>query len=82
MNWPAWWEWEIEITPHVLKRMAHRDFTEIDLRKMLSTATRSRPDRFEDRWVIETSHRHGSWEVIVEPDPDEEILVIITAYPT
>ena len=38
MPWPAWWEWEIEITPHLEKQMEDRDFTEIDLRAMLEQA--------------------------------------------
>ena len=82
MNWPVWWEWEIEITPHLVKRMVQRDFTEVDLRGMLGSATGFRPDRYPDRWIIRTRRRHGGWEVIVEPDSEAEILVIVTAYPT
>jgi hypothetical protein len=33
--WPDWWEWEIDLTPHLLKRMEDRDFSEVDLREML-----------------------------------------------
>ena len=32
------------------------------------------------RFVIETRLRGQLWEVIVEPDPAEEPLVVITAY--
>lgn len=35
MNWPIWWDWELEISPHVEKRMEERNFTEIDLRDMM-----------------------------------------------
>ena len=70
MNWPSWWEWELELSSHLEKRMMHRDFTEIDLRTMLHRATRYRPDVELGRWVIETRHRGGSWEVIVEPDAE------------
>ncbi len=38
VTWPAWWEWEIELTPHLEKRMEDRDFTEVDLRAMLQRA--------------------------------------------
>jgi hypothetical protein len=31
-NWPEWWEWELELTAHLEKRMLDRDFNEIDLR--------------------------------------------------
>jgi len=82
MEWPEWWEWELEITPHLEKRMGDRDFTEIDLREMLEQARRYRPDVVEGRWVIETSHRRKGWEVIVEPDVQERLLVVITAYPS
>ncbi len=81
MKWPNWWEWELEITPHLEKRMGDRDFTEIDLREMLQRAQRYRADVEEGRWVIETRHRRRRWEVIVEPDPEERLLVVITAYP-
>ena len=81
MNWPDWWGWELEITPHVEKRMAQRNFTEIDLREMLDRARGYRPDGFEERFVVETRHHQEGWEVIIEPDFEEELLVIVTAYP-
>jgi len=82
MIWPEWWEWEIELTPHLERRMEERDFTEIDLRAMLEQAERYHPDVVEGRWVIETRHHRQNWEVIVEPDPVEQLLVVITAYST
>jgi len=82
MVWPEWWEWELELTPHLERRMEERDFTEIDLRAMLERAGRYRPDVIEGRWVIETRHRQQNWEVIVEPDPVERLLVVVTAYST
>ena len=33
------------------------------------------------RWVIETRRRRRRWEVIVEPDPAAQLLIVITAYP-
>ena len=29
--WPHWWDWELDLTPHLLKRMEDRDFNELDL---------------------------------------------------
>jgi len=81
MNWPKWWEWELEITPHIEKRMEQRDFTEVELREMMGRAQGYRPDRFEGRWIIETQHRQQDWEIVVEPDLEEELLVVVTAYP-
>jgi hypothetical protein len=60
--------------------MEDRDFTEVELREMLERATRYSEDVVDGRWVIETRHRKQPWEVIVEPDPDQKLLVVITAY--
>ena len=79
MNWPAWWHWDLELTPHLEKRMVQRDFTEVELRTMLAVANGYHPDMVLDRWIIETRHRGRVWEVIVEPDDMERVLVVITA---
>jgi hypothetical protein len=78
---PEWWDWELEFSPHLLKRMDDRRFTEIDLRRMLERALGYREDVVEGRWVIETKHRGRAWEVIVEPDWERQLLVVVTAYP-
>ena len=78
---PAWWVWELELTPHVLKRMVDREFTELDVRQMLEDASSLRPDVEEGRWVVTSRHRRRVWEVVVEPDEAERVLVVITAYP-
>ena len=80
-EWPEWWDWELELSPHLLKRMDDRRFTEIDLRRMLERASGYREDVVEGRWVIETTHRGKAWEVIVEPDVERQLLVVVTAYP-
>jgi hypothetical protein len=80
-TWPAWWEWELELSSHLFKRMADRDFSEVELRRMLSDASRLRPDIVPDRWIVETRQGRARWEVIVEPDPDAQLLVVLTAYP-
>lgn len=79
-SWPDWWRWEIELTPHVEKRMEERGFTEIDLRAMLQRARSHRPNHVEGRHVIETTDSDSRWEVIVEPDAEDRLLVVITAY--
>ncbi len=61
--------------------MVDRGFTEVDLRRMLEHATRYRRDMVEGRWLIVTRHRRKRWEVIVEPDFEAQLLVVITAYP-
>ena len=71
----------MELSFHLEKRMLQRNFTEVDLRTMLHHATGYRPDFIEGRWIIETHHRSHSWEIVVEPDFQESLLVVITAYP-
>lgn len=79
-KWPIWWDWDLELSPHLFKRMVDRGFDEIEVRRMLSGASGFRPAIVRGRWIVETRHRRASWEVIVEPDVDSELLVVITAY--
>lgn len=78
---PAWWDWELELSSHVLKRRIDRRFSEVDLRSMMAPAMSFREDDEPGRWVVEI-HESRPWEVIVEPDPDAELLVVIAAYPS
>jgi hypothetical protein len=78
--WPTWWDWELELSSHLFKRMAERDLSEIELRRMLSIAAGFRRDVVPGRWIIETRHKRKSWEIIVEPDSDAQVLVVVTAY--
>jgi len=61
--------------------MVDRGFSKVDLRSMMSAASKLRRDREPGRWVVETSLESRPWEVIVEPDPADRMLVVITAYP-
>jgi hypothetical protein len=80
-SWPDWWRWELELSSHVEKRMEDRNFSEVALRQMLEGAAGYREDVVEGRWVIQAKHRMVSWEIIVEPDEEEKLMVVITAYP-
>ncbi len=80
MQWPDWWSWELELTPHLEKRMEDRDFTGVDLRQMLESANGHRADALEGRFVVESALHGRKWEVIVEPDARARRLVVITAY--
>lgn len=77
---PIWWDWDLELTPHLFKRMLDRGFNELDLRLMLQRAFDYRPDVVEGRWILSTRYREEPWEVIVEPDIEIELNVVITAY--
>lgn len=38
MDWPELWSWQLELTPHLMKRMLDRHFNEVDLRLIVVTA--------------------------------------------
>ena len=61
--------------------MIDRRFTEVDLRHMLHHARTYKPDIVGGRWAIETRRGRKDWEVIVEPDYEQKLLVVVTAYP-
>jgi hypothetical protein len=61
--------------------MEDRQFNEVDIRTMLEHARSYRQNIVDGRWVIETHHEEYLWEIIVEPDVIDKLLVIITAYP-
>jgi hypothetical protein len=77
--WPEWWEWELVFTGHVERRMVQRGVTEVDVRGMLQRARGCRPAVTPRRFMIDTNHQGRPWIVIVEPEPDEQRLVIVTA---
>jgi len=79
--YPAWWHWDVEMSPHVLKRMLDRSFNETDLRLMLHDARGYHPDVEPGRFVLSTALDGEPWEIIVEPQPAECVLVVVTAYP-
>ena len=79
-TWPEWWAWEFVLSPHIGRRQEDRGFTEIDLRRMLDHAYRVDPDARIGRWRIRTRHRRGNWTVVVEPEIDRRIVVVVTAY--
>jgi hypothetical protein len=81
MNWPEWWSWELELTPHMLKRMIDRQFNETDLRLMFERAMGCYEDFEEGRFVVETRHEGRAWAIIVEPSPEGRALIVVTAYP-
>ncbi|MBA3315261.1 MAG: DUF4258 domain-containing protein [Planctomycetaceae bacterium] len=81
MDWPEWWAWEVELTPHLVKRMVDRGFNEVDLRLMIETAVGYHENHEEGRFAVETKHHGRRWTVIVEPSCDDHVLIVITAYP-
>lgn len=77
-----WWDWPLtEPSPYLLKRMLDRRFSESDLREMLTLATVVEPDAEPGRWVAHTRSQGRDWDIVIEPQVDEQVLVVVTAYP-
>jgi hypothetical protein len=77
---PTWWNWELSFTPHAELRMEQRCVTEVDVRAMLERATSFEPSVVEGRFMIPVTLQNRPWMVIVEPDLDEQLLVLVTVY--
>ena len=77
---PAWWEWELSFTPHAELRMEQRGVTELDVRAMLERAIIFEPSVVEQRVMIQCTHQSRPWTVIVEPDSETHLLVVVTVY--
>ena len=80
MQRPDWWEWEIEVSSHCLKRMTERDFNETDLREMFDDAEEIL-EQTHGTFLVTTKLNHRPWEAIVTPDGDQRLVVVVTAYP-
>lgn len=77
-SWPEWWDWELEFSAQadgrsrlLGDRPSHDDGARTGLRQ----------DAEPGRWIVETRHDSGVWQVIVEPDTIDELLVVISAFP-
>jgi uncharacterized protein DUF4258 len=77
---PAWWNWELSFTPHAELRIEQRGVTELDVRAMLERATGFEPSVVEGRFMIHVARDNRPWIVIVEPDADASLLVVVTVY--
>lgn len=77
---PDWWDWPLSFTAHAELRMEQRGVSEVDLRTMLERATRYEASVVEGRFMIHATHERRPWIVIVEPDIDARLLVVVTPY--
>lgn len=78
---PEWWDWDLAFTRHLESRMEEREFSEVELRTMITDATDLIPGRNPARYLASTNWHGNTWVVILEPDPDEKLLWVVTAYP-
>ena len=79
-EFPSWWNWPIEISPHAYRRMPVRGFTETDLRGMLAHAVDLMPDACPGRFLATCNWMGQRWHVIIEPDLFIEVAVVVTAF--
>jgi hypothetical protein len=47
---------------------------------MLERATAFEPSVVEGRFMIPVTHQNRAWMVIVEPDSDAQLLVLVTVF--
>jgi hypothetical protein len=80
MERPAWWEWELAFTAHVESRMEERAFSELELRAMLDDAREFTQGARRGRWIVQTRYAGQPWTVVLEPDQDEQVIYVVTAY--
>jgi hypothetical protein len=79
-NVPEWWTWELSFTGHAELRMEQRGVSEVDIRAMLQRAMRYEPSVIDGRFMIHVQHQDRPWVVIVEPDAEVRLLLVVTAY--
>ena len=80
-EWPDWWVWELELSSHLLKRMTidaspRSTFDGCSNEPPVTARTLSRGAGSSKRDI-----EAGRGEVIVEPDRERQLLVVVTAYP-
>ena len=78
---PEWWEWDLAFIPHVESRMEERRFSEIDVRAMLADAFAITPARRPGRYLVSTRFQGRGWTTVLEPDPQDQLVFVVTAYP-
>ncbi len=81
MERPDWWDWPLAFTAHVELRMEERGFSEVEIRAMLEGGMALLPSKRPGRWLVRTRHAGTSWIVVVEPDDENRIVMVVTAYP-
>jgi len=47
---------------------------------MMEDAVAVIPDRRSWRWLVQTVRGSEQWEIVLDPNPDLRVLVVVTAY--
>lgn len=79
-TFPEWWSWDLSFTSHAELRMEQRGVTEVEVRAMLERPTGFEASVVEGRFMIRTRRGQSPWVVIVEPDAEARLLVVVTVY--
>ena len=79
-TFPDWWNWDLSFTSHAELRMEQRGVTEAEVRAMLENATGFEPNIVEGRFMIDVRHLQSRWIVVLEPDAEAKLLVVVTVY--
>jgi len=77
---PGWWGWPLEFPRHVQERMRQRGFTETDVRHMLFRVRSIRVSGDIGRWLVDAELDGNAWRVVLEPDHQDRVIVVITAF--
>jgi hypothetical protein len=79
-DWPPWWYWRLELSDHVIKRMAERRLIETDVREMLEDARGLHRLTLPGRWGVYARFRRRLWMVILEPEFDLRVTTVVTVF--
>ncbi|MEM6332889.1 MAG: hypothetical protein AAF823_06065 [Planctomycetota bacterium] len=79
--WPAWWQWDLSLSPRMAESLSDLGVTEPDVLTMLELADRFRPARVAGRYVVEAEHADTDWDITIEPDRERNTLTIVSAKP-
>jgi hypothetical protein len=60
--------------------MLQRGLTEVDLRAMLDDATDVEQARAPGRWLLRTMRERVPWVIVLEPDIEDRLLVVVTVF--
>jgi hypothetical protein len=71
---------ELTFSSHAEPRVERRGVTDVELRAVLERASGFEPSVVEGRFMIHARHAERPWVVIVEPDADGKVLVVVTVY--
>ena len=80
LTFPEWWDWDLSFTGHAELRMEQRSVTEVEVRAMLERATGFEASVVGSRFMIQTRLDQSPLMVIVEPDAEARLLVVVTVY--